>query len=735
QTHNLGMDFGVKSSMFRLSLSYFDQDGIIPKNTYKRTTVRLANTTKFGKLFDISPAVTYIKTENNKVLRGPGGFLLGLLAWPSTNDITASQGDNASKFPLFSANPNSDVDNPLFNVNQNKSREETDRINTTLGININPLSWLTLAGRFGYEMYKTDGYLRYHPQSFYLTIGQGGLQDNYYRRYHGYNHTITATARKTYKNDFNFRLMAGTMWQDYKTEMFSVSGDHYIDSVSPTTGKMWKNGQIITAATYDQVTGSPADSNTTRVISRTRLLQNAYGEFNELVLRELAYFGEFAFNYKNLIYLNYTHRFEQASTLPKKNRNFNYPGGSVSIIVSDLVPGLKNKVLSYWKIRSSLAGTARLNTPYSTQSVFVNNLSSGGGFVYGFTNNNPELLPEKQKTFEIGTEFRLLNSRISFDGAYYNTLNKGQIVENFRLSYATGYVLNTQNAGSTRNQGIEMSVDATLVKRAAFTWNMKINYNHMWNKVVELPKNLSEYYIADTNVFGNVRGGIALGGSTTTMTGFDYLKNNTGTLLINPSTGLPVIDANNRIIGDRNPDFTMGWLNTFTMKNWKLNFLWDIRVGGDVWNGTKQYLTTIGRSKVTADRMAPRVIQGVLQDGLENTATPTVNTISVTPYYNDNYYRLMPEAAFVEKDINWMRLKDVTLSYTFPSSMVRRLKAIKNLGAFVTATDVLMITNYSGADPGVNANSAGTRGVGSFGFDYGTLPAQLGLNFGIRASF
>jgi hypothetical protein len=120
---------------------------------------------------------------------------------------------------------------------------------------------------------------------------------------------------------------------------------------------------------------------------------------------------------------------------------------------------------------------------------------------------------------------------------------------------------------------------------------------------------------------------------------------------------------------------------------------------------------------------------------LENTATPTVNTIAVTPYYNDNYYRLLPEEEFIEKNVNWFRLRDVTLAYMFPPSAIKRLRAFKSLGVFVTANGVFLLTNYSGADPAVNANTAGTRGVGGFGFDYGTLPAQLSVNFGVRTSF
>jgi hypothetical protein len=133
--------------------------------------------------------------------------------------------------------------------------------------------------------------------------------------------------------------------------------------------------------------------------------------------------------------------------------------------------------------------------------------------------------------------------------------------------------------------------------------------------------------------------------------------------------------------------------------------------------------------------MTPRVINGVFEDGLENTNNPTRNNISIIPYYNDNYYRLMKEEAFIEKDVNWLRLRDVTLNYNLPTSIIQKVRGLKTLGVFLTANDLVLITNYTGADPGVNANSAGARGVGAFGFDYGTLPAPTSFNFGLRASF
>ncbi|RYE15824.1 MAG: hypothetical protein EOP51_26530, partial [Sphingobacteriales bacterium] len=366
QTHNLGLDFGVGQSKFRLSTALFKDQGVVPNNTYDKLNIRLANTTKISKWLTVSPSLTYINTENNKVLRSAGGYLIGLLIWPSNISID-NYGTNSSKVPLFSANPNTDYDNPLFNVNNNKSRDKTDRFLGTLGVDLTPLPWLAVAGRFGYETFQTDGYTRYHPLSYYVSSSLGGTQDNYYRKYLAYNHTITATAKKK-MGDFEGRLMVGTMWQDYETQQYSIAGNKIIDSI--VNGVMYKGGQVVTPQNYDQLIKSPADSNATDPATRLRLNRNKFGQPNLSQLRQFAQFFEVGMNYKNAIFLNYSHRFEEASTLPSQNRKFNYPGGGISVIVSDLIPSLKSNLLSYWKVRTSLASTARLNTPYSTQSVF-----------------------------------------------------------------------------------------------------------------------------------------------------------------------------------------------------------------------------------------------------------------------------------------------------------------------------------------------------------------------------
>ncbi len=733
QTHNLGVEWGTKEIGFRASGQYFDNKGVVPNNTYTKYNFKISNHTAIGKIITLDPSFAYTRSDNVKPLKGTtanGGYLLDLYSWPANNDIRNFQDANGGKLTMFNANYNSDFDNPLWSAKNNYSGDKTSRYVYTLGVNITPFSWLTIAGRFGYDTYKQDGFLFQHPQSFILTAATLGTLDNYYRTYKGYNHTITATAKKKI-GAFTGSLMGGTMWQDFETDAFGVVGNHVVDSVR--NGIIYKAGSVVTGF-------NPWDSSSTLAGSRTRLLRNYFGLPNLNIIRELAYFGELTLGYKNMVFFTYSHRFESASPLPAANRNYNYPGASLSIIMTDLFPALKNfNILDYAKLRASLASTARLNDPYSNQRVFVNNLSSSviPGFTYSFTNQNNSLRPERQQTYEIGTELRLLHNAITIDASYYNTLCTDQIAQGFRASYATTAVLNTFNAGSLRNEGFELTLGLNPIKKKDFNWNITFNLNHVWSKVLELPGSigpLNDFYNSDTYI-SNIRGGLIRGHSTGTITGSTYQRNINGQIIINGLSGIPLTNTGNQLIGDRTPNMTLGMTNSFRYKNWALNFLWDLKVGGDIYNGTDQVLTGIGKSQRTSNRNTPILIQGVLNDGLQNTANPTVNSIVVTPNFLSTYFTSLPDEEFIQHNVNWLRLRDITLSYNFPDRILSHLKAFKHLSVFFTGNDLVLITNYYGADPAVNSNNPGTGGVGGYGLDLGSAPTPISWSFGLRANF
>jgi hypothetical protein len=133
----------------------------------------------------------------------------------------------------------------------------------------------------------------------------------------------------------------------------------------------------------------------------------------------------------------------------------------------------------------------------------------------------------------------------------------------------------------------------------------------------------------------------------------------------------------------------------------------------------------------TLDREQPRVIKGVLRDGKENTSTPTKNTIVVIPAVQTQYYTAISEELFIEKDINWLRLRDVTLRLALPGRYFNG----RDASVFFTGTDLFLITNYSGLDPIVNGNTAAVGGSGAAGIDYGNFPMPRGFNFGFTVRY
>jgi hypothetical protein len=379
------------------------------------------------------------------------------------------------------------------------------------------------------------------------------------------------------------------------------------------------------------------------------------------------------------------------------------------------------------KLRAAYAEVGKDARPYAYRPSLEFKTTSNGGYGYGFTGPNLDLKPEFAKSYEIGTELSFLHDRLGVDATFYRKQTKDQIVNDIRGSYATGYILFNLNGAETRNQGFELTLRGSPIIGNNFSWDILGNFEKAHGKTLALPHALPESYVSDTWLYGNVRNGTAPGLSTQSLTGQFYLRNAEGKLLIDPATGLPLRSTPFIDHGyDRTPDFTLGITNSFKMKKLSLNFLVDIRKGGDVFNATEQFLTARGLSPRTLDRNEPRVIDGVLRDGKENSATPTTNTIVVIPAVQTSYYTDISEELFIEKNINWLRLRDVTLSYILPQHLM------SNASVFVTATDLFLFTNYSGLDPIVNGNTAAVGGSGAAGIDLGNFPIPRGINFGIR---
>ena len=709
QQHNMSVEAGTAENSYRFSTGYVKTNGVVPNTNYERLTFRLTAASKLGKKMNMSSSWSYIISNNDKVPKGAGTYYGNLITFPADIDGREyANADGTRKRLKGTGDLATEFDNPFWDVNKNKSNDKTDRLTGNVNISADPVKWLNLTAIIGVDNFATDGFYLTHPQSRYGFATKGFLS-TYVQKYRNINGTFRATFKKTIAKKFTNTLNTTFFFEDGKRSITSQRGEQFFEQ------------DFISI------------NNTAPLTQAAKLTQEN--------LRKIRMFANYTFGYNNLLFINLSGVREGISTLTSKLYDkqpfFNYGSASASFVFSDLEPVKKLKWLSYGKLRLSYSTTGKGPiVPYRIDPQFTVVTTTGGGFAADVFASNKDLRPEFSKNFEIGGELRFFKNRLSFDIARYTTSTTDQIIAN-RLSYGTGGVLKYINGGEVENKGWELQIKGSPIKTKKFTWDVTLNYDMNRGYVKRMPADLPLYYDSDTWVFGSGRSEVSVGTSIANLVGSTFQRNDAGQLLISSTTGLPLPTSTYTNIGDRTPNYKIGLINSFTfLENFNLSFNIDIRNGGDVFNGNEAMMILTGTSINTLDRLQPRVIDGVLADGLQNSASPTKNTITIVPYYRNDYYDVaIAEADFVEK-VNWVRLRDLTLGYRLPQSLIKRQKLVKSATVFFTGTDLFMFTNYSGMDPNVNALTAATsRGIGGAGIDYGAIPTPRGVNFGFKVQF
>ncbi|HEY5545408.1 MAG TPA: SusC/RagA family TonB-linked outer membrane protein [Gemmatimonadaceae bacterium] len=698
QKHNLAFSGGVPDNRvnYRLGVGADRQQGVVPGADLSRINLTGRSQAVINSWLRADLSIIYAYVNNDQPYKGGIGPLVGLLLWPQTDNAKDWQTPAGNRRRITNLSQSAEVDNPYFNTERNKQNSTNNRYFPNVGLTITPVPWGNITSNIGADTYTNENLILRNPESAagYTWNGVLDQADNITRNINA--QTLFNVYPREVWNGFSLSGLVGNQISDFKSTYNALKGQDFLDP------------NFISI------------NNTNTRFNRTTIEQR----------RLLSLFGQATLDYRKYLYLNITGRNDWTSTIPVERNSFFYPSVSTSFIFSDAFPSIGRFMTG--KLRAAYAEVGKDARPYAYRPSLEYKLTSYGGYGYGFTGPNLALKPEFARSYEIGTELSFLDDRLGLDVTTYRKQTKDQIVDNIRGSYATGFILFNLNGAVTRNTGLEVTARATPVLQSQYSWDVLANFERARGRVLKLPNELPESYVSDTWLFGNVRNGTAPGMSTRSLTGLFYLRNNEGTLLIDPTSGLPLrstafIDAGY----DRQPDWLMGLSNSFRYKRFSLNFLFDIRKGGDVFNATEQLLTARGLSERTLDRDQPRVIDGVLRDGKENSATPTKNTIVVIPSVQTSYYTGVGEELFIEKDINWVRLRDVTFRFPIPGSFMSAREAT----GFVTGTDLALWTNYSGMDPIVNGNTAAVGGSGAAGIDYGNFPMPRGFSFGIGMRF
>lgn len=456
-------------------------------------------------------------------------------------------------------------------------------------------------------------------------------------------------------------------------------------------------------------------------------------------------YGDLSLSYRDFLFLNVAGRNDWSSTLPKDNNNYFYPSASVSFVLSEAVT--MPSFLNFTKVRvaaSKVGNDANvyqtstnylIGVPFTTATGVKTNRASLSN-----TLGNPALKPEFTTEYEVGAELKALNNRVGLDVTYFKRNSTDQILQ-AALPSTTGFNQQIVNFGDLENKGWEIGLNLTPVQLSnGFTWDSYVAFTRIRSLVVD----------------AGPTGEVVLGGpgaslATIHRNGFPYgqifgtvnTRSADGQLLIDPATGLPFQTGSSEIIGDPNPDFTMGWSNTFSWKGITLRALIDWKQGGDFYSFTGASLILRGQLAGSTDREGLRVVPGVLgsnqtfQPITDSGGTPIKNTIAISAFdshFSDGWGAYGQDEGNVY-DGTTIRLREISLGYNLPASMLSKTPfgrvsiSVSGRNLWWKAPNVLEDLNL---DPEV---LSGTSGSNVQGFEYGAAPTTKRYGVNVNLTF
>jgi TonB-linked SusC/RagA family outer membrane protein len=701
-THDVTMNIngGSEKVNYYVSGGYRNAGSMIPNTNQEKINLLMKGNAKLGSKVEFTSSANYMKNDIQEGLGGAlsGGWINNILRYPLMYDILEYQKPNGE--PLYSyfepGRENVARISPMWSVMRNPRNNDVDRFVVNNNLVYKPNNWITLNYRLGQDF----------TFSKYRTVTTPGTPGDNFKGAVSENNGVTKFTTSNFTSTLDRKFL-----KDFRATMILGFNGEYYDNKS---------------VNYSGTSFLVEDIFSPNVIERGNI------NLTESWLRRQRYavFGDIKLEYKTLLALGITGRNDWTSTLPKKSRSFYSPSYSASFAFSEL---FDNRNAWFGKLRASYARVGKDAPIYRTNTNLVQAFTVGGGFVRSATGGNPDLVPEKTQELELGTELSFFNRRLNFDFAYYERESLDMIMTP-RVPLPSGSVQMTFNAGSLRNKGMEFSVTGIPIQKNDFTWSTTVNAWKNTSKMLEFAGDIVTFPYTNAQLSAGVAAS-SLNQPVLGIVGTDYKRNPDGYVIVD-ANGYPVLDAggnSQNYIGNREPEFNIGWMNNLKYKQFNLSFLWDFRFGGDILNASRQGMMSTGIAHDIGEwRDKEFVFNGVvLQDDgtyLKNDKTVILNY----SYFANNYYQVGTN--FVEK-VNWARIRYITLGYQLPKSFSSKL-GLKGFGLELSAQNPLVITNYSGGDPEVNSAgpNAGGSGASTMGVDNGAIPLPRTFSFGLNVT-
>lgn len=692
QNYNVNYTFGDEKMRAYTALGYQGIDGIVAPSKFERVSAKVNLDSKVTSWLKVNASLNYINTKlkntNDNAAGARAGVILSTLTSPTFMPAYADQlkvrNTDASgnyidgyKDGQFAMNPfTAGWENPVAFQYRGLDNTTTQRFLSNLGLEVNILPTL---------VWKPSVSLDYIDS----------VNDRFidaYRSVYGRQEKGTGSQNFNTYQDFNFE---NTLNYTYKTGIHDIGllGGFQLHERNTQGKYFWGNKfpEYLREFVYS-------------------LSENGHQVSRKQILRELSYFGRALYTLNNKYTVMGVFRYNGSSALdPQKKWGF-FPGVSASWNIKNENFLAESAVVSDLKLRGGLGKTGNASgiPPYSHFNLEELNYDDPGG-TWRTVQWSSDIGWEVTTDTNIGVDFGFVNNRIKLTADFYKRVTDDLImpIEMGQL----GTIL--RNVGSMENKGMEFTLNTINFKNENFGWNTNFNISFNKSNINEIAwmPNIDR---AGIEGMGNlVR--FKAGQPIASFFGYQMegVDPQTGDIMYKDLDNSGTLNSADRtFIGNPNPDYTFGFSNNLTYKNWYFDVLVTASQGNDIYNASRFELE--------------------LMNDFKNQSTVVLDRWT-TPGQITNVPRAKSSSAMVISDRfiedgSFIKLKSATLGYNF----TQPFKGVKKLNLYVTGQNLYTWTNYTGFDPEVNA-FANTNGV--TGIDYGTYPQVRTVIFGLKANF
>lgn len=702
---SIALTAGTKKAQTYLSYANTLAEGVIPQNKMIRNNLTLRETMSFYKdKLQINASVSLSDQRINN--RPTNGLYSNPLTGLYLHPVGIDRGIYKNKYEYFNEATNmmdqyatsfdeNIQQNPYWLIHRNPSQDIAERVLANVSVNYKITEAFSLQSRVSYDksfftfdkkMYAGSD-LTFVPATGRYIVEKTENTQQYIDLIANYNKNISENVSLT--------ALLGTSLTKYST------GDQiFLDS---------GNGTGLNYPNYFTIANFTSTNDIQQSVSN-REVQSVFASAN--------------IGFYNKVFLDVTGRTDWSSTLVNTaSESFFYPSVGLTGVLSDIIE--LPDAISFAKIRGSYAEVGKDIPPYAT--VPLNSIPLGQGNFAKPTFGVKEgetLRPERQKSFEIGTEWRFLGNRVGFDLTYYNSKTTDQIFYIQAEPNTQGYVQNIVNAGEISNAGIELVINGKPIVNDNFVWNSSLNFAMNKNKVISVHPDLENgeavltapgvngygYSLVEGEDFGSIRGR-------------SVVRNEQGLPIVTDdgAGNLTIESTDFETIAHAQPDYTLGWNNNFEYKNFNVSFLIDAKVGGSVVSVTEAVNDFYGVSQASADT---RNTNG----GMVNVVDTDGNALQMTA--QDYYLKTGGRAGMLGEyvyDATNVSLREFSVGYNlnFKESVV------KNLRLSLIANNLFFLYKNAPFDP----NIAASTGNGLQGVDIYGQPSTRSVGLNVNVNF